>query len=140
MLLFAAVAALAFGAGMALRGWSGEGDAATPADVRLVDGPPQSRPIRLVKADPGTLQRRIVKRRAPAAPAPAVVVPAPAPAPAPPAPVAPAPAPVAPAPAPVAPAPAPPAPAPPPPASNPQPDQEFDLRSEPPVETFDSDQ
>jgi pyruvate dehydrogenase E2 component (dihydrolipoamide acetyltransferase) len=133
MLLFAAIAAFAFAAGMALRGWSGEGDAATPAAVRLVDGPPPSRPIRLVKADPGTLQRRIAERRAPAAPAPAVVVPAPAPAPS-------APAPAAPAPAPVAPAPVPQAPAPSPPASKPQPDQEFDLRTEPAVDTFDSEQ
>jgi hypothetical protein len=118
--LIAAVAVLGFGAGLAVRGWGDDQGSAAEEEVAPVGGDRGSRPIRLIRADPGAL-RRPARERSPESPA------APA-------------APAAPAPAAPPPAPAPSAPSP-PPAASPQPpnDDGSDGPSEPPTTTFDSE-
>jgi hypothetical protein len=114
----AVVAVLAFGAGIALRGWGDEGGAAPPVAVKAIDADQPSRSIRLIEADPGTL-KRIPERRPPAAGASVAADPSVSAAPQPPA--------------------APPAPATAAPAPDTTTDDSFDLPDQPPTITFDSD-
>jgi hypothetical protein len=123
----AVVAVLAFGAGIALRGWRDQGGAAPPVAVTAIDDDQPSRSIRLIEADPGTL-KRIPERRAPAAGASVAAVPSVSAAPQAPA-------------APPATSAPPATAAPPPPATAPDTttDDSFDLPDQPPTITFDSD-
>jgi hypothetical protein len=73
--LLLTVAVLAFAAGLAMRGWSGESGALAPQVAKPVDGVSVSPGIRLVRADPGALHRQANRPRRPPGGAPAGAAP-----------------------------------------------------------------